>query len=89
MTRIGPIRRQCKGSVKSSDFYVWNEALYMEGENNVCHSAEKMEEDSLAREMYDGQRNHGWPGLAPEVAEICHDIGLDDVNEHEVANDIL
>ena len=40
----------------------------------------KLREESLAREIFEEQRNQDWPGLAQEVSKICQDIGLEDVN---------
>ena len=40
----------------------------------------KLREESLAREIFEEQKNHDWPGLAQEVSRICQDIGLEDVN---------
>ena len=34
----------------------------------------RMEDSSLAKEVYDEQKLNGWPGLAKEVSEICREI---------------
>ena len=47
----------------------------------------KLREESLAREIFEEQKNHDWPGLAQEVSRICQDIGLEDVNSCEVSKD--
>ena len=39
---------------------------------------------SLAGSIYKEQLRMGWPGLATEVEEICHKIGLGNINEMEV-----
>ena len=43
----------------------------------------KRMENSLAKEVYEEQRNNDWPGLAKEVTEICREVGIEDVNEKE------
>ena len=45
----------------------------------------RLSETSLAKEIYEEQKEQGWPGLAKEVSEICQKVGLDNVNEHEVS----
>ena len=39
------------------------------------------QEDSLAKRMYLEQLTMGWPGLSTEVAEICKEVGLENINE--------
>ena len=45
----------------------------------VKHISE-LEEDSLAKVMYEEQVRNNWPGLAKETAEICKELLLEDVN---------
>ena len=47
----------------------------------------RLEEKSLALEIYKEQMKHGWPGLAQEVAEICKKLGLKDLNTTEISKE--
>ena len=49
----------------------------------------RLNEGSLAKEMYEEQVNMGWPGLAEEVKMICKEVGIEDVNETEVSKEEL
>ena len=49
----------------------------------------KRMENSLAKEVYQEQRQHDWPGLAKEVTEICKELGIEDVNEKEVSKETV
>ena len=40
----------------------------------------ELEENSLARLMYEEQVRNNWPGLAKETADICRELFLEDVN---------
>ena len=42
---------------------------------------------SLAKKIYNEQKEKGWPCLAKEVSEICQKVGLEDLNEHEVSKE--
>ena len=46
-------------------------------------------ENSLAKEVYQEQRQHDWPGLAQEVTEICKEVGIEDVNDKEVSKETI
>ena len=39
-----------------------------------------LDEDSLARKMYEEQKLNEWPGLAKETKEICKYLNIEDVN---------
>ena len=50
--------------------------------------------DVLCRQVYDEGVKHGWPGLGKEVAEICEEIGIPDVNyvkvsKHDIKKNIF
>ena len=41
----------------------------------------ELDEDSLARLMYEEQVKNDWPGLAREATAICKELVIEDVNE--------
>ena len=41
----------------------------------------ELEDDSLARQMYEEQVKNSWPGLAKEAEEICKELYVENVNE--------
>ena len=41
----------------------------------------ELEDDSLAKLVYQEQVRNNWPGLAAEAAEICKELYIEDVNE--------
>ena len=47
----------------------------------------RLSEMSLAKKIYNEQKEKGWPCLAKEVSEICQKVGLEDLNEHEVSKE--
>ena len=38
-------------------------------------------EETLARKIYETQKEQGWPGLAKEASNICKELTIEDVNE--------
>ena len=47
----------------------------------------RLEEKSLAKQIYQEQRQQGWPGLAQEVSGICQEIGLEDLNDNDICKE--
>ena len=45
----------------------------------------KQTQGSLSRQVYEAGKANKWPGLGKEVSEICHNIGIPDVNGIEVS----
>ena len=39
-----------------------------------------LDEESIARKVYEEQMLQSWPGLAAETAQICRDLDIEDVN---------
>ena len=39
-----------------------------------------LDEDSLARKVYEEQKQNKWPGLAKETEEICKELSVENVN---------
>ena len=40
-----------------------------------------MEENTLARQIYEEQKSNNWSGLATETKQICHKLVIEDCNE--------
>ena len=40
-----------------------------------------LEEDTLARKIYEEQKKYCWPGLAQETKLICQELDIEDVND--------
>ena len=43
-----------------------------------------LDPDSLARRVYEEQRERAWPGLARETTEICRQLGIPDCNTADI-----
>ena len=43
-----------------------------------------LEDGSLAKVVYQEAETRGWPGLGKEVKEICQNIGIPDINIHNI-----
>ena len=39
-----------------------------------------LEENTLAKTVYEEQKSKKWPGLAQETANICRELGIEDCN---------
>ena len=53
---------------------IWKEKL-----NLVLH-IRSLNDETLAKKIYNEQRKQGWPGLAKETKNICEVLGVEDVN---------
>jgi hypothetical protein len=53
---------------------IWKEKIML-----VMH-IRSMEDNSLAKKVYDQQKEEGWPGLAKETRKICEELGIEDCN---------
>ena len=49
----------------------------------------KQSTTSLCRQVYEENRDRGWPGLGEEVTEICKTIGIPDVNDVDVCKSAI
>ena len=54
--------------------------------NFVVH-LKKLGGESLAKQVYDEQVSHGWPGLVSEAQEFCREIRLADVTKDRSVDD--
>ena len=48
------------------------------------HHLRGLDPDSLARRIYQEQRERAWPGLARETTEICRQLGIPDCNTADI-----
>ena len=64
--------------LKSMKHRIWYEKL------NLVQAIRRMQ-GGLAKEVYNEQVTHGWPGLAKEATEVCCSIGIPDVNNNLVS----
>ena len=53
---------------------VWIEKIML-----IIH-IRSMDEGSLARRVYEEQKNQNWPGLASETALYCQQLNIEDCN---------
>ena len=47
--------------------------------NFVCH-LKRLGENLLAKQVYQEQLKHEWPGLVSEIKELCKNLRLEDIN---------
>ena len=47
--------------------------------NLVVH-LKKLNDDALAKQVYEEQLKHGWPGLVSEAQDLCRKINLPDIS---------
>ena len=45
---------------------------------------ENLEDSALAKRVCQEAYQRGWPGLHQEVANICHEVGISDMNKFHV-----
>ena len=45
-----------------------------------------LQQDTLARQIYEEQKKNKWPGLASETVKICKELGIEDCNITEQNN---
>ena len=53
---------------------IWKEKLML-----ILH-IRSLNDETLAKKIYNEQRKQGWPGLAKETKNICEVLGVEDVN---------
>ena len=46
----------------------------------LIHHIRSLDEDTLARRVYEEQRKHNWPGLFKETTVLCEELRVEDVN---------
>ena len=47
----------------------------------LIHHIRSLDENTLARKVYEEQKSNNWPGLAKETALICEELDVENVNE--------
>ena len=50
---------------------------------NLLHHIKNLDEDTLAKQVYDEQSSHGWPGLVSECRDIMTEWGISDITKDE------
>ena len=82
MLRVGPgcpvASLRWETGMLSMQMRIWVEKVMM-----VRH-LRGLEEGSLARLVYDEQKEQGWPGLAKETSNICLELGIENCNESDI-----
>ena len=63
---------------RADELRVWREKVLL------VHHLRGLDPDSLARRVYDQQRERAWPGLAKETADICQKLGIPDCNTENI-----
>ena len=59
---------------------IWLEKIMM------AYHIKRLDEDSLARKVYDEQIENSWPGLAKEVQFMCQDLLIENVNTTKLSS---
>ena len=59
----------------------------MEGKNLLLLRIKRQDSSSLSKQIYEESLSNGWPGLGEEVADICKEIGIADVNKEVVTKE--
>jgi hypothetical protein len=77
--RVGPgcpvASLRWESGLLSMELRVWVEKCML-----VRH-IRSLGEGTIARMVYEEQKRNGWPGLAREVARICEELGIENINE--------
>ena len=60
---------------------IWKEKI------NLVKAIKKLEDNTLAKEVYNDQLEYELPGLVKEVKKICRELSIPDVTEHEVTKE--
>ena len=59
-------------------FRIWNEKC------QLLLQIKCLEEEALARQIYQQAEDNNWPGLGQEVREICQQIQIPDINKYTI-----
>ena len=62
---------------------IWEQKLLL------VKAIRQLEDNVLAKEVFDQQLEMGWPGLNKEATEICESIGLPDVCRKDVSKQAI
>ena len=63
---------------RADELRVWREKVLL------VHHLRGLDPDSLARRIYQEQRERAWPGLARETTDICRQLGIPDCNTADI-----
>ena len=53
----------------------------------LLRRTKQLEDNALAKQVYEAAEEHNWPGLGQEVRDICEEIGIEDINKYEVGKE--
>ena len=54
----------------------------------LVHHIQGLEENTMARMMYEEQKKNSWPGLADEVSIICSKLNVEDGNHTSLSKGV-
>ena len=69
------IALRCETGMVGMKWRIWTEKILL------LMRIKKQDQGSLSRQVYEESRARGWPGLGEEVASICKQIGIPDIND--------
>ena len=72
------IALRCETQSMGMKWRIWQEKLLL------LFRIRNKDTSTLCRQIYEEGKRNGWPGLGVEVAEICKEIGLPDLNENNL-----
>ena len=65
---------RCETGMLGMKWRIWQEKLLL------LLRIKQQDMDTLSRQVYEEGKANGWPGLGAEVATICEEIGIADLN---------
>ena len=75
------IALRCETATMGMQWRIWTEKIML------LIRIQSQEENVLSRQVYEECKTRGWPGLGEEVAEICREIVIPDINNHSVSKE--
>ena len=70
---------RCETKMLGMKWRLWQEKIFL------IMRIRSHEEDTLCRLIYEEGKKKGWPGLGKEVANICQELNIPDVNNESVS----
>ena len=77
------IALQCETGMVGMKWRIWKEKLLL------LIRIKGQDSSSLSKQVYEESLVKGWPGLGEEVAVICKEIGIADINKEVVTKEAL
>ena len=66
-------------SLTGMKWRIWEQKLLL------VKAIRQLEDNVLAKEVFNQQLEMGWPGLAREATKICQEIGLQDICRKDIS----